>query len=103
MMNRWLGLRLDSIGAFVTFFVVVFVVLRRDDTAAGVLGLVLTYSLAITSDLNWLVRQATDGEAAFNAIEVREREKKVHNMYIYIAYFGGGENFLKASSGYWSS
>eukprot|EP00834_Sanchytrium_tribonematis_P003442 NODE_132_length_16614_cov_0.935392.p1 type:complete len:963 gc:universal NODE_132_length_16614_cov_0.935392:13581-16469(+) len=60
--QRWLSLRLETIGAVLIFFAALFGVIGKDTIPAGVIALSLTYALSTTSSLNWCVRQAAELE-----------------------------------------
>ncbi|KNC99091.1 uncharacterized protein SPPG_06036 [Spizellomyces punctatus DAOM BR117] len=69
--QRWLGVRLESLGAVLVFFAGLFGLLNRDNDALSpaLLGLSLSYALQVTQTLNWGVRQFTETEIAMNAVE----------------------------------
>jgi ABC-type multidrug transport system fused ATPase/permease subunit len=54
--NRWLGLRLESLGNLVILGASLLAVLGRQHLSPGMAGLSVTYSLMVTETLNWLVR-----------------------------------------------
>ncbi|XP_072027511.1 ATP-binding cassette sub-family C member 9-like isoform X2 [Amphiura filiformis] len=69
--NRWLGIRLDFIGAVI---VLVAGFTTMTSAALGSLepsyvGLAITYALSIASQLNWVIRMSADMEMQMNAIE----------------------------------
>ena len=66
--NRWLSMRLETLGNFVTTFSSLVVVVIFP-TSAGYAGLVISTSMTITGVLNWLVRQVSELEVAMNAVE----------------------------------
>ena len=68
-LNRWLAVRLESLGAFVTFGSAIFILLFPDSVDSSEVGLVITYSLSITQLLNWLVRMFSDLETNIVAVE----------------------------------
>lgn len=71
LVNRWLGLRLDMVGAGVTM-VTAFVAAGTASTAgasSGLLGLALAYSVSLTANLNWMVRTATETEVGMACVE----------------------------------
>ncbi len=71
--NRWLGLRLDFVGAFLFLFAAGFLILLRKSLSPGIVGLTLGYALQFAFRLNWLVRQSIDVEVNLNSVErVRE-------------------------------
>lgn len=70
--NRWLAVRLEFIGAVVILaaagFAVVYVASGRD-LDAGWVGLAMSYSLQITTSLNWIVRQTVEVETNIVSVE----------------------------------
>ncbi|KAJ3321041.1 hypothetical protein HDU76_000167 [Blyttiomyces sp. JEL0837] len=68
--QRWLGFRLETLGAFLVFFAATFgIVAGKGNLSPSLLGLSLSYALQVTNILNWCVRQFTDTEIAMNAVE----------------------------------
>ncbi|ORX52518.1 P-loop containing nucleoside triphosphate hydrolase protein [Piromyces finnis] len=67
--QRWLGLRLESIGAFLVLFDGISGLLLKNNISSSLLGLSLSYSLQVTSSLNAVVRQFSDTEVHMNAAE----------------------------------
>ena len=67
--NRWLALRVDFIGALVSFFAGAFVILRLGTIDAGSAGLSLTYAVMFTENVLWLVRLYSLNEQNMNAVE----------------------------------
>jgi hypothetical protein len=63
VVNRWLSVRLELMGAGVVFAaaLAVGVVLPLD---AGMAGLALTSALNLTGIMNWMVRQVSEGQDA---------------------------------------
>ena len=68
-LNRWLGTRLEFLGALVVFSAVVFAVLARHQISPGLAGLSVTYALMVTGALNWAVRMVSELESIMNAVE----------------------------------
>ena len=66
--NRWLGLRLDWLGSLLLLVVILAAVLSPN-ASPGLVGLAITYSMAITGLLNWLVRSSTDMESLLSSAE----------------------------------
>ena len=60
--NRWLSIRLEMIANFIVFFSALFAVIYRDEMDASQVGLIVTYALSTTQNLNWLVRCSSDFE-----------------------------------------
>lgn len=68
--NRWLGVRLEFVGAIITLCVALLVTHTSTTPGAITLGaLILSYSQGITSLLNWTVRASIDTENMINSIE----------------------------------
>ncbi|GLC35697.1 hypothetical protein PLESTB_000485000 [Pleodorina starrii] len=68
VVNRWLSVRLELMGALVVFSaaVTVAVIFPRN---AGLAGLAITSALNLTGIMNWMVRQTTELEVNMNSIE----------------------------------
>lgn len=70
--NRWLGIRLDVVGALLMGAAAISCVLALEFgwvSDAGLIGLVLTYTAALTGLLNWGVRNFSDAEMGMVAVE----------------------------------
>uniref|UniRef100_A0AAY4E5D3 Uncharacterized protein n=1 Tax=Denticeps clupeoides TaxID=299321 RepID=A0AAY4E5D3_9TELE len=67
--NRWLAIRLESLGNFVVFFSALFAVLSRGSLDSGLVGLSISYALNVTQTLNWLVRMTSELETNIVAVE----------------------------------
>ncbi|KAJ3287921.1 hypothetical protein HK104_008405 [Borealophlyctis nickersoniae] len=67
--QRWLGVRLETIGNVLMYCVAVLGVILRDSVAPGLFGLALTYILQVTNVLNLSVRQFTETEVQLNSVE----------------------------------
>ncbi|RKP02372.1 hypothetical protein CXG81DRAFT_10852 [Caulochytrium protostelioides] len=70
--NRWLAVRLELIGAAMVFGSSIFVVvtiLMYGTVSAAIVGLTLTYSLNVTQNLNWVVRQSCEIETNIVSVE----------------------------------
>ena len=67
--QRWLGLRLESIGAFLVLFDGISGLLLKNRLSSSLLGLSLSYSLQVTGSLNAVVRQFSDTEVHMNSAE----------------------------------
>ncbi|KAK2159275.1 hypothetical protein LSH36_155g02029 [Paralvinella palmiformis] len=67
--GRWLGFRLEFLGAFVVVAAALFAVLGRNTLAGGIVGLSISYALQVTSSLNWMVRMTTDIETNIVSVE----------------------------------
>jgi ATP-binding cassette subfamily C (CFTR/MRP) protein 1 len=67
--QRWLSIRVETIGAFVSFFAALIVVTQRNTLSAGQAGVSLTYAIGVTALLNWVVRQTVEAENSMNSVE----------------------------------
>ncbi|KAJ3059383.1 hypothetical protein HDU98_004633, partial [Podochytrium sp. JEL0797] len=70
--NRWLAVRLEFIGSLIVFGSAMFAVvsvLVYGTVSASIVGLALTYSLNVTQNLNWLVRQSCEIETNIVSVE----------------------------------
>ena len=68
-LNRWLGIRLESLGALVIASCSGFALLFPQHINPGLLGLSLTASFLVTGVLNWAVRMASEVESSMNSVE----------------------------------
>lgn len=67
--NRWLAIRMDMIGDFVTFAAGAFVILSIGKIDAGSAGLSLSYAISFTENVLWLVRLYAMNEQNMNSVE----------------------------------
>lgn len=67
--NRWLAIRLESIGALVVFLAALFAVVGRRTIDPAIAGLSIVYALSVTQTLNWMVRQHAEVETHIVAVE----------------------------------
>lgn len=72
--NRWLTIRLETLGGIMIWFTATFAVMQsgrtNDQVAfASTIGLLLSYSLNITNLMSNVLRQASRAENSFNAVE----------------------------------
>ncbi|KAJ2903978.1 hypothetical protein MKZ38_009033 [Zalerion maritima] len=67
--QRWLSLRLDTIGNILVFTTAILVVTSRFDVPPYIGGLVLSYILAIVQMIQFTVRQLAEVENGMNAVE----------------------------------
>ena len=68
MSNRWLGLWTDMVGNIIIFSIVVFAI-NSDSVGAAEVGVVITYALTLTQNLNYLVRYTSEVETNIVAVE----------------------------------
>ncbi|GBB94362.1 hypothetical protein RclHR1_02340019 [Rhizophagus clarus] len=69
VVQRWLGIRLESIANILVFFTSLFTIIERFKVNPAVSGLVLSYALQVTGTFNWCVRQYAEVEANMNSVE----------------------------------
>ena len=67
--HRWMGLRLETLGAATVFLSAVVALFLLPSLSPGLVGLVITTSLGLSGQLHWLVRQRTEMEVQLNAVE----------------------------------
>ncbi len=73
MINRWLSIRLETLGNMITFGACLYIILDPDAVNPSEVGLVINYALTITSVLNYVVRFLTEVETNIVAVErIRE-------------------------------
>jgi ATP-binding cassette subfamily C (CFTR/MRP) protein 1 len=65
--NRWLGVRLEILGAFIVFFAAFFAIIF--EIGAATVGLSISYALQVSGTLNMLCRMTTEVETNIVAIE----------------------------------
>eukprot|EP00932_Pfiesteria_piscicida_P023044 SRR837773.9781.p1 GENE.SRR837773.9781~~SRR837773.9781.p1 ORF type:complete len:635 (-),score=114.66 SRR837773.9781:151-2055(-) len=67
--NRWLAVRLETIGTVIVTVASLFAVLARDQISAGLAGVSISYALSVTQALNWVVRMTSDRETNIVSVE----------------------------------
>ena len=67
--NRWLAVRIETLGSVIIFFAALFAILSRDTLSTGKAGLSISYAMMITETLTWMVRQLCDLETNCVALE----------------------------------
>ena len=79
--HRWLGLRLDYGGAILVFLAAISSVTAAlsGTIKPGLVGLALTYALAVAQVFNWVVRMATEVEMNMNAVERVDHYSTIEN------------------------
>ncbi|KAI8876141.1 P-loop containing nucleoside triphosphate hydrolase protein [Backusella circina FSU 941] len=66
--NRWLFVRVELLGAFLSLFIGVSLVCKRG-MDAGLAGIALTFSTSLLEYVYWLMRQSTTVDMHFEAVE----------------------------------
>lgn len=66
--NRWLAIRLETVGNLIILFAALFGVLNSS-LSPGLIGLSISYALEITETLNWLVRMTSEIETDIVSVE----------------------------------
>eukprot|EP00760_Papus_ankaliazontas_P037850 PhM_4_TR8764/c1_g1_i1/m.37091 len=70
--NRWLGIRLEFLGNLIVLSMTMLCVVDKmlfKNNNVGMLALGITYALQVTSQLQWMIRQAAEIEAYMNCVE----------------------------------
>lgn len=67
--NRWLAVRLETIGTVIVTVASLMAVLARDQISAGLAGVSISYALSVTQALNWVVRMTSDRESQIVSVE----------------------------------
>ena len=67
--NRWLSIRLELVGGSLTLLTCVILIAISDRSTAALAGLALVYVTQMLNTLNWGVRQVSETEVRFNAVE----------------------------------
>jgi ABC-type multidrug transport system fused ATPase/permease subunit len=69
--NRWIGVRLESVGALMVLTIAISSILpwQPQSAPAVATGLILTYALSISSALNWLIRSVSMLESQLTSYE----------------------------------
>lgn len=67
--NRWIGVRLETVGSLVILFAAIFAIVGRDHISPAIVGLSISYALQITNMLNILVRTTTEMESKIVSVE----------------------------------
>ncbi|KAH8929257.1 ABC transporter [Atractiella rhizophila] len=67
--QRWLGIRVDLLGAILTFFVSIIAIADRYNVNASQIALVLTYILTISQSLSMAIRQTAEVENNMSSAE----------------------------------
>lgn len=67
--NRWLGVRLEILGAFATSVVSLFGVFLSSSLGSGYVGLMISQAISLSYSLNWTVRTYVDFESQLTSVE----------------------------------
>ncbi|OQV17365.1 Canalicular multispecific organic anion transporter 2 [Hypsibius exemplaris] len=80
--HRWVAIRLDFVGNFITFFAALFAVMSRDQgwgITPDEAGLSVSYALSVTQVLNWMVRNISEMESNIVSVERINEYSAVEN------------------------
>ncbi|RHZ45493.1 hypothetical protein Glove_673g31 [Diversispora epigaea] len=69
IVNRWLSIRYNVSGAFITFLAGLFIILNLERIDAGLAGLSLSFAMYFAEQIMWSVRRFTSLEMSLNAVE----------------------------------
>ena len=71
VMQRWIGLRLETLASAVVFFSAAVIVVTSFyyELGVGLAGLSLSYAVSMTTSLVFLIRQSIEAEMAMNSVE----------------------------------
>ncbi|CAG8532113.1 5269_t:CDS:10, partial [Dentiscutata heterogama] len=69
LINRWLSIRFNITGSFVSFLAGTFILWNIDRIDAGLAGLSLSFAMSFTEQIMWTVRKYTSLEMSLNAVE----------------------------------
>ncbi|CAG8435018.1 7255_t:CDS:10 [Diversispora eburnea] len=69
IVNRWLSIRYNISGAFITFLAGLFIILNLERIDAGLAGLSLSFAMYFSEQIMWSVRRFTSLEMSLNAVE----------------------------------
>jgi len=68
-LHRWLGVRLEGIGASIVFLASTLVILLQESLGVGLVGLAISTTLGLAGNLNWSVRTISEIENQLNSVE----------------------------------
>ena len=60
--NRWLAIRIETLGNIIIFFAALFAIIDRENLTPGKAGLSISYAMQVTDTLTWMVRMLCDLE-----------------------------------------
>nr|CAG8444810.1 14548_t:CDS:10 [Entrophospora candida] len=69
IIKRWLQIRYNITGSFITFLAGLLILYNLDSIDAGLAGLSLTFAIHFTEQIMWSVRKYTQLEVSLNAVE----------------------------------
>jgi len=69
VINRWLSIRYNLTGAFVSFFAGLFLLYNINEIDPGLAGLSLSFALTFTEQIMWAIRRYSSMEMSLNAVE----------------------------------
>ena len=53
--NRWLAIRIETLGNIIIFFAALFCIIDRENLTPGKAGLSISYAMQVTDTLTWMV------------------------------------------------
>lgn len=68
--QRWLGVRLDFLGALLVLIVAILATAGGTTIEPGQVGVALTYILTVSQAFSWMTRQIAEVENDMNSAEV---------------------------------
>ena len=77
--ERWLPVRLETIGNSMTLVVAAIAVYQRDSLDAALIGLTLSYAIDITGVLSWVIRIVSELESQMVSVERVDEYTKLAN------------------------
>ncbi|CAG8585032.1 3084_t:CDS:2, partial [Acaulospora morrowiae] len=67
--SKWLFIRVESIANMLIYVASLLCVYERFDVDPSIVGVILSYSMVVTGDFSWCIRQFSDVETATNSVE----------------------------------
>ncbi|KAF9971485.1 hypothetical protein BGZ73_005585 [Actinomortierella ambigua] len=77
--TRWLNIRLQALASTIILATALLAVMARDKLDASMVGLALSYSLTVTTDLTWVIKSACDLQNQMVAVERVEEYRHLNS------------------------